>query len=63
MNSSEAQTDLERMVLRSFITRLMDLGANELQIDNALEPLDFDDIRQCLPLTDEEVRKKFANLF
>lgn len=63
MNSSEAQNDLERMVLNSFITRLMDLGANEMMIDKVLAPLDFDDIRVCLPYTDEQLRERFASLF
>ncbi len=63
MNSQQARNELERMVLQGFITRLCDLGANEMLIDKALEPLDFDDIRACLPLTDEDLKNKFIGLF
>lgn len=63
MNSQQARNELERMVLQSFITRLCQLGANELLIDKVLEPLDFDDIRACLPLTDDELKNKFLGLF
>lgn len=63
MNSQQARNDLERMVLQSFITRLCQMGANELLIDKALEPLDFDDIRACLPLTDDELKNRFLGLF
>lgn len=63
MNSQEAKNDLERLVLQSFITRLVDLGANELNIDKALEPLDFDDVRACYALSDDDLKNRFLGLF
>ena len=47
MNSSEGQEALESMVGQMLV----------------VASLSFEDIRKCLPLTDDDLKKAFAKLF
>ncbi len=63
MNSSEGQEALESMVGQMLVAKLKKLGAQEHEVDQIVASLSFDDIRKCLPLTDDDLKKAFAKLF
>ena len=63
MNSSEGQEALESMVGQMLVDKLKKLGAQEHKVDQIVASLSFEDIRKCLPLTDDDLKKAFAKLF
>ncbi|MFC2291814.1 MAG: phosphoribosyl-ATP pyrophosphatase [Kingella oralis] len=63
MNSSEGQEALESMVGQMLVAKLKKLGAQEYKVDQIVASLSFEDIRKCLPLTDDDLKKAFAKLF
>ena len=54
MNSSEGQEALESMVGQMLVAKLK---------NQIVASLSFEDIRKCLPLTDDDLKKAFAKLF
>ncbi len=63
MNSAEGQEALESMVGQMLVAKLKKLGAEEYKVNQIVGSLSFDDIRKCLPLTDDDLKKAFAKLF
>ncbi|ULJ60485.1 hypothetical protein [Wielerella bovis] len=63
MNSAEGQEALESMVGQMLASKLKQLGAPEELVNRAVSSLSFDDIRKCLSLTEEDLKKVFAKLF
>ena len=63
MNTKEAQNEFEIMVQQSLAARLRELGATDVSIQAALEPLDFNEIRSHLPRSNDELKAAFAQLF
>ena len=63
MNSSEGQEALESMVGQMLVAKLTKLGAQEHKVNQIVGSLSFEDIRKCLPLTDDDLKKAFAKLF
>lgn len=63
MNSAEGQEALESMVGQMLVAKLKKLGAEEHKVNQIVGSLSFDDIRKCLPLTDNDLKKAFAKLF
>ena len=63
MNSAEGQEALESMVGQMLVAKLKKLGAEEYKVNQIVGSLSFDDIRKCLPLTDDDLKKSFAKLF
>ena len=45
------------------VAKLKKLGAQEHKVDQIVASLSFEDIRKCLPLTDDDLKKAFAKLF
>ena len=63
MNSAEGQEALESMVGQMLVAKLKKVGAEEHKVNQIVGSLSFDDIRKCLPLTDDDLKKAFAKLF
>ncbi len=54
---------MESMVGQMLVAKLKKLGAQEHKVDQIVASLSFEDIRKCLPLTDDDLKKAFAKLF
>ena len=63
MNSSEGQEALESMVGQMLVAKFTKLGAQVHKVNQIVGSLSFEDIRKCLPLTDDDLKKAFAKLF
>ena len=63
MNSAEGQEALESRVGQMLVAKLKKLGAEEHKVNQIMGSLSFEDIRKCLPLTDDDLKKAFAKLF
>ena len=54
---------MESMVGQMLVAKLTKLGAQEHKVNQIVGSLSFEDIRKCLPLTDDDLKKAFAKLF
>lgn len=63
MYNATTRNDFEQMVQQSLALRLSEMGANQNNALNALNDMDFEDVRKCYSLTDAELKSAFAYLF
>lgn len=63
MNSKQGQNALELMLIESLAKKLQTLGASEAAAKNAVQALDFNDVRAHLTRTDADLKQQFASLF